>query len=61
MEALEAKTWFRWMQEKEVGGNQIVWRPKEVKLDMHDEEKFNRVYTTNDHKLVIKDFRPSNV
>ena len=61
MQALEAKTWFKWTKEKEVGGNEIVWRPKEVQIDMHDNEKLNRVYTTSDHKLVIKDFRPSTV
>ena len=56
-EALEAKTWFRWTKELERGGDKVVWKPEEVRLDMHDNEKFNRIFTKSDHTLVIKDFR----
>ena len=57
-EAMEAKTWFRWTKELEKGGDKVVWKPEEVRLDMHDNEKFNRIFTKSDHTLVIKDFRP---
>ena len=55
---MEAKTWFRWTKELEKGGDKVVWKPEEVRLDMHDNEKFNRIFTKSDHTLVIKDFRP---
>ena len=57
-EAMEAKSWFRWTKELEKGSDKVVWKPEEVRLDVHDNEKFNRIYTKLDHTLVIKDFRP---
>ena len=35
----------------------IVWQPREVVLDMHDDDIMNRVFTLTDHTLVIRHFR----
>ena len=52
----QAMLWFKFKQTKEK--TQTLWQAKEVVLDMHDDEKLNRVYVTLSHNLIIRDFQP---
>lgn len=53
---LAAKDWFR--LSRKTDGRRLAWIPEPVKLDMHDEEKMNRVFVLPDHTLVIRNFQP---
>ena len=56
---LSAKTWFKFSKLVDKESGDVVWRPDEVELDMHDDEAMNRVYVLPDHTLVIENFQIS--
>lgn len=50
--------WYKFHKIFQGDKKKVLWQPKEVTLDTHDNNNFNRVYTKLDHTLVIKDFQP---
>ena len=53
--------WYRFEKIRDEDTGNILWQPKEVKLDYHDNHNFNRVFQKMDHNLVIKDFQPGKM
>ena len=55
--------WYKFKKILQEGGDgkKLFWQPKEVTLDMHDNDKFNRVFVKLDHTLVIRDFQPGSL
>lgn len=48
---------MKFEREDLVESGELLWRPKEVKLDMYANDKLNRIYMGTDNNLIIKDFK----
>ena len=50
--------WYKFKKIFSKNERKVMWQPREVVLDTHDNDKFNRIFTKLDHTLVIRDFQP---